>query len=207
MSSLPSESNLDYTGGGLSSSTLLVDQTRLADYELTILSLSLSSRPVDFRKGCYVGQELTVRTYHKGQTRKRIVPVDLYPLEASSSPSSPLPVLPPGSNIQLSYLPTPTSSPDSSTNTPDDSLASRRPIRPKASGRLLSNVDGRGLALLRLEQVETVLRGEGIMAVKVEVEEGSQGEQPASEPVWGVRPRMVEWWPVKPPPSPPVESS
>lgn len=37
--SLPLESNLDYTNG------------------------------VDFRKGCYLGQELTIRTYHTGVTR------------------------------------------------------------------------------------------------------------------------------------------
>ena len=30
---------------------------------------------MDFRKGCYVGQELTVRTYHTGVTRKRILPI------------------------------------------------------------------------------------------------------------------------------------
>jgi hypothetical protein len=30
---------------------------------------------VDFRKGCYVGQELTVRTYHTGVVRKRILPI------------------------------------------------------------------------------------------------------------------------------------
>ncbi|KAL7753899.1 ccr4 associated factor [Sorochytrium milnesiophthora] len=45
--SLPLESNLDYMNG------------------------------VDFRKGCYLGQELTIRTYHTGVTRKRIVPVQL----------------------------------------------------------------------------------------------------------------------------------
>jgi folate-binding protein YgfZ len=33
---------------------------------------------VDFRKGCYVGQELTIRTYHTGVVRKRIVPVQIY---------------------------------------------------------------------------------------------------------------------------------
>ncbi|RCI04707.1 ccr4 associated factor [Rhizopus stolonifer] len=43
--SLPLESNLDYMNG------------------------------VDFRKGCYVGQELTIRTYHTGVVRKRIVPM------------------------------------------------------------------------------------------------------------------------------------
>jgi len=32
---------------------------------------------VDFHKGCYVGQELTIRTHHKGVVRKRIVPVQL----------------------------------------------------------------------------------------------------------------------------------
>ncbi|EPY51379.1 iron-sulfur cluster biogenesis protein [Schizosaccharomyces cryophilus OY26] len=29
---------------------------------------------IDFYKGCYLGQELTVRTYHTGVTRKRILP-------------------------------------------------------------------------------------------------------------------------------------
>jgi folate-binding protein YgfZ len=33
---------------------------------------------VDFRKGCYVGQELTVRTYHTGVVRRRIYPVQIY---------------------------------------------------------------------------------------------------------------------------------
>eukprot|EP01062_Namystynia_karyoxenos_P062706 TRINITY_DN55583_c0_g1_i1.p1 TRINITY_DN55583_c0_g1~~TRINITY_DN55583_c0_g1_i1.p1 ORF type:complete len:354 (+),score=101.24 TRINITY_DN55583_c0_g1_i1:72-1133(+) len=32
---------------------------------------------VSFNKGCYVGQELTARTHHRGVTRKRLVPVAL----------------------------------------------------------------------------------------------------------------------------------
>lgn len=48
-SALPLESNVDFMGG------------------------------VDFRKGCYVGQELTIRTHHTGVVRKRILPVQLYP--------------------------------------------------------------------------------------------------------------------------------
>jgi len=34
-----------------------------------------SLQGVSFRKGCYLGQELTARTYHTGVTRKRILPV------------------------------------------------------------------------------------------------------------------------------------
>ncbi|KAK7753450.1 ccr4 associated factor [Diatrype stigma] len=33
---------------------------------------------IDFRKGCYVGQELTIRTKHRGVVRKRILPCVLY---------------------------------------------------------------------------------------------------------------------------------
>ncbi|KAI1171368.1 Aminomethyltransferase folate-binding domain-containing protein [Nemania sp. FL0916] len=33
---------------------------------------------IDFRKGCYVGQELTIRTRHRGVVRKRVLPVVLY---------------------------------------------------------------------------------------------------------------------------------
>lgn len=32
---------------------------------------------VDFRKGCYVGQELTARTKHRGTIRKRLIPVNV----------------------------------------------------------------------------------------------------------------------------------
>ncbi|EKD20447.1 folate-binding protein YgfZ [Drepanopeziza brunnea f. sp. 'multigermtubi' MB_m1] len=45
---LPQESNVDYMGG------------------------------IDYRKGCYVGQELTIRTHHRGVVRKRILPVMIY---------------------------------------------------------------------------------------------------------------------------------
>lgn len=32
---------------------------------------------IDFRKGCYVGQELTIRTQHTGVVRKRLLPVEV----------------------------------------------------------------------------------------------------------------------------------
>ena len=33
---------------------------------------------IDFRKGCYLGQELTIRTHHTGVVRKRILPCQIY---------------------------------------------------------------------------------------------------------------------------------
>ena len=34
---------------------------------------------IDFTKGCYIGQELTSRTYHTGIIRKRLLPLSLFP--------------------------------------------------------------------------------------------------------------------------------
>lgn len=34
---------------------------------------------IDFKKGCYIGQELTIRTQHQGVVRKRILPIITYP--------------------------------------------------------------------------------------------------------------------------------
>lgn len=64
-SAFPMESNLDVMGG----------RKLLQTFGVIIYSLVFPL--VDFRKGCYVGQELTVRTYHTGAVRKRILPVQL----------------------------------------------------------------------------------------------------------------------------------
>ncbi|KAL7415873.1 hypothetical protein BDY24DRAFT_433393 [Mrakia frigida] len=157
MSALPSESNLDFMGG------------------------------VDFRKGCYVGQELTVRTYHTGATRKRIVPVKLVPLstnDSDASSSSPLPLPTPSTDVRLVAI---SPSPSSSTSPSSPAPSSRG----RSSGKILSSVrtpegDVVGLALLRLEQVGSVWRGEGEMSVEGEGEGAGK---------WKVEPREVGWWP------------
>ncbi|KAG6900924.1 hypothetical protein C0993_004361 [Termitomyces sp. T159_Od127] len=86
---------------------------------------------LDFRKGCYVGQELTVRTYHTGSVRKRILPVVIrkpgVPPDDTVTPSSQAPSYP--SDISIS------------------SMHIRSP-------------EGARLALLRLEQVEAAEQGE-----------------------------------------------
>ncbi len=65
MHATPMESNLDVMGG---CKCRRVYHPYRTDYKYDIPS-------VDFRKGCYVGQELTVRTYHLGVLRKRIFPI------------------------------------------------------------------------------------------------------------------------------------
>ncbi|KAI9632121.1 putative transferase CAF17, mitochondrial [Dioszegia hungarica] len=99
---------------------------------------------VDFRKGCYVGQELTVRTYHTGATRKRILPISLFPLRSDSAlPAdlSPGEALTPGTFGEVTYHPP----------------ASSSTKKPKSAGKILSLHDtygSVGLGLLRLEMVE-----------------------------------------------------
>jgi folate-binding protein YgfZ len=101
-SGLPMESNMDYLNG------------------------------IDFRKGCYVGQELTIRTQHTGVIRKRILPVQLY--NSSSSPPS------------LSYSPEETFHVKLGMDIKAE--GGKRP-----AGRLLAGVGNVGLALCRLENM------------------------------------------------------
>ncbi|KAL4735352.1 hypothetical protein BDV11DRAFT_196252 [Aspergillus similis] len=105
-------------------------------------------RGVDFRKGCYVGQELTIRTHHRGVVRKRILPVQLYndDLGAISS-SSDSPVYDPSVDIQL---------PPAGSNI---SKVSAR--KGRSAGKFLGGIGNIGLALCRLEMMTDIaLTGE-----------------------------------------------
>lgn len=114
-SALPMESNIDYMGG------------------------------IDFRKGCYVGQELTIRTHHTGVVRKRILPVQLYDAKGSNITEALRydrtmdRILPPqGSNIK------------------------KTDGKGRSAGKWLGGVGNVGLALCRLEvMTDAVLTGEG----------------------------------------------
>ncbi|KAI8143600.1 hypothetical protein BJV82DRAFT_611043 [Fennellomyces sp. T-0311] len=135
--SLPLESNFDYMNG------------------------------VDFRKGCYVGQELTIRTYHTGVVRKRILPVQLYDKDGS---------VPTALNV------------DRGKTYPSD-VQPQMDIKvtggktKRGVGKMCSGTHNIGLALMRLEQVEKCARGED---VAFEVPETNVG----------VRPFLPAWWPV-----------
>jgi folate-binding protein YgfZ len=76
---------------------------------------------VDFKKGCFVGQELTARMKYRGLVRKRLLPVTI---------EGPAPE--PGTIVRLDG---------------------------RDAGEMRSSADGRGLALLRLEQVAKARAG------------------------------------------------
>ncbi|KAJ5697577.1 transferase caf17 [Penicillium malachiteum] len=98
------------------------------------------ARGIDFRKGCYVGQELTIRTHHTGVVHKRILPVQLYTENLDSAaapvydPSSELSLPPAGSRIMFAG-------------------PRRRGLPP---GKFLNGVGNIGLALCRLEMMTDI---------------------------------------------------
>ena len=122
---------------------------------------------VDFRKGCYVGQELTVRTYHTGVIRKRIFPVALHdpskPLEETDKLTLEIPA---DKTIKPLVL-------ETGGNT----------RKPRGTGKLLGSVRGVGLALLRADHLDAVDKGRVSLAI---------GEGPEQRRVsyW-----YPDWWP------------
>ncbi|PPR06569.1 hypothetical protein CVT24_001750 [Panaeolus cyanescens] len=145
MHSFPMDSNLDVMGG------------------------------IDYRKGCYVGQELTVRTYHTGVIRKRILPIRISSSSDSSMPSQELPE-------DLDVKPVAVSS------------GERTGPKPRGSGKLLSNTQGVGLALLRLEHVSALQNGQ--LGLRIEHTDSS-----GSIRSYNVEPWWPAWWPPEPEPT------
>lgn len=115
---LPQESNMDFMGG------------------------------IDYHKGCYVGQELTIRTKHRGVVRKRILPCVIYDKHAA-----------PPSTLHYDPEGTAPSSSSSTTGTemltadmiPQDTSIGRCGKRGRSAGKWLRGVGNIGLGLCRLE--------------------------------------------------------
>ncbi|EIN10687.1 Aminomethyltransferase folate-binding domain-containing protein [Punctularia strigosozonata HHB-11173 SS5] len=145
MHALPMDSNLDVMGG------------------------------LDFRKGCYVGQELTVRTYHTGMVRKRVLPVCIQDLRSETETSALASSIP--ANLDIKSAIAQTSNPSKPTP------------RPRGTGKLLTSSHGVGLALLRLEHVEGVQRGLLRFTAEAGTEEGARS--------WRIWPWWPSWWPTK----------
>ncbi|KAF2762553.1 Aminomethyltransferase folate-binding domain-containing protein [Pseudovirgaria hyperparasitica] len=105
---------------------------------------------IDFHKGCYVGQELTIRTKHTGVVRKRILPV----LLSRSIESAPIDVdtLPRRYTSHLPSLDINPSSQDGGRNILAAPKADAK-RRGRPTGKLLGAVGNIGLALCRLEKM------------------------------------------------------
>ncbi|WFD34812.1 hypothetical protein MCUN1_001656 [Malassezia cuniculi] len=101
---------------------------------------------IDFRKGCYIGQELTARTFFTGVTRKRIVPIsiggDAKKLTLDTSVSFPAK---PGADIRL--------------------VGGEHS---RSAGRLLGGIHNIALALLRLEHINKVNAGTAELALETD---------------------------------------
>ena len=135
---LPLESSMDVHGGG-------------KPFQPTLGISALANQTVDFRKGCYLGQELTVRTYHTGATRKRVLPIRLFPL---SNPTASLDQYTSPTSLQEVPSGSKTGTRLDVTYHPSKSSASQRP---KSAGKILTlypTVSSVGLGLVRLEFAE-----------------------------------------------------
>jgi folate-binding protein YgfZ len=109
-SALPQESNIDFMGG------------------------------IDYRKGCYVGQELTIRTHHTGVVRKRVLPVMLYGGDEKMPES-------------LEYLPEKHFEVE---DIPKETSIGRVEKKGRSAGKWLAGVGNIGLGLCRLEIMTSV---------------------------------------------------
>jgi folate-binding Fe-S cluster repair protein YgfZ len=132
---------------------------------------------IDFKKGCYSGQELTIRTHHTGVVRRRILPIAIYG-RAHDVPD------------QLKYdygAAMPGSAIVGAEIKPDEGL---KRITGKATGTVIAAICNVGLAMCRLEQMtDLVVSGEGTPfdPARTFVAVGTNGEQ------LGVKPFVPEW--------------
>jgi folate-binding protein YgfZ len=99
------------------------------------------SRGIDFKKGCYVGQELTIRTKHTGIVRKRVLPVTLSLVRPSPGghPESTTPSVPPEYGADIKQL---------------DCQGSVK--KGRAAGKFIAGIGNVGLALCRLENMTSM---------------------------------------------------
>ena len=104
---------------------------------------------IDYRKGCYVGQELTIRTKHRGVVRKRILPCVVY------EPEHAIPQT-------LAYHPDDTLLETITADMiPRDTSIGRFEKRGRSAGKWLKGVGNIGLGLCRLEiMTDITLPGE-----------------------------------------------
>lgn len=152
---------------------------------------------VDFRKGCYVGQELTIRTKHRGVVRKRVLPVMLYADDDGSGGSG-------GSAPdRLEYRPAVVTGAGGegvvdAGAVPAEASIGRAGKKGRSAGKWLRGVGNVGLGLCRLETMtDVVLPGETAAATFNPADEFVIEQQPGEDGTGGFRVRakafVPEW--------------
>ena len=135
---------------------------------------------VDFRKGCYVGQELVIRTQHTGVVRKRVLPVVLYCGDDSESDAASAP-----KTLSYDY--------DKAKMLSD--FSNRIPIggdiiavgsKNRRIAKWMGGVGNVGLALWRLENMD------GVFKIKAGDGEGNVDKSDMMD--LRVKPFVPEWW-------------
>lgn len=119
---------------------------------------------IDFRKGCYVGQELTIRTKHRGVVRKRVLPVMIYNDEHVPEK---LEYRPDGAGVDAVSIPT-------------DTSIGRLEKKGRSAGKWLRGIGNIGLGLCRLEiMTDVVLPGETAAATYSAANQFVMEQQPS----------------------------
>lgn len=145
---------------------------------------------IDFRKGCYVGQELTIRTQHSGVVRKRVLPVQLYLSPAGAEPNARVASEPPIPDLDATRETPeydPTRSPDLAALVPPGAdIIPHAVKRGRPAGKWIGGIGNVGLALCRVEMMtdlvvdeaeaaESGLRWRPGKEFRVKGEEGESG--------------------------------
>lgn len=94
---------------------------------------------IDFKKGCYLGQELTIRTHHTGVVRRRILPIALYERGGAEA-------VPESLEYDAYSLPIGSTNMAGVDIKKDDS-------RKRSTGKIIASVGNVGLGMCRLEQM------------------------------------------------------
>lgn len=152
LSQLPEASERDYKVRrclwGLTEGHMAMAGGRSLPHEFNLDFLNA----IDFKKGCYVGQELTIRTQHQGVVRKRILPTLLYP--SGVSPPSDISDSTTEVSIDGEELEAGKKIKGISSSTPGVVASPRR--RDNSAGNWVEGAGNVGLALCRLEMMTDV---------------------------------------------------
>ncbi|USW49470.1 Putative GTP-binding protein TrmE/Aminomethyltransferase GcvT, domain 1 [Septoria linicola] len=91
---------------------------------------------IDFKKGCYLGQELTIRTHHTGVVRRRVLPITIYDTAGNDA-----------EKLEFS----PAAEVDAGSLVGSDIKKDDK--RKRSTGKIIAGIGSIGLGMCRLEQM------------------------------------------------------